>query len=63
MSHAHQPQHTKICARCLAKRPNADELHAALCGDYWGALRSMKRRTGQGWEACIAKLLAAGGAA
>jgi hypothetical protein len=44
-------------------KPNADELKAARCGDYWGALRSMKRRTGQGWEAVIAAFLAAGGAA
>lgn len=43
--------------------PNDDELHAALCGDYWGALRSMRRRTWQGWDACITALLAAGGAA
>jgi hypothetical protein len=44
-------------------KPNADELHAALCHDYCGALRSMKRRTGASWEAVIAALLAAGGAA
>jgi len=44
-------------------KPNADELHAALCGDYWGAMRSMQRRTGLGWDAVIAAFLAAGGAA
>jgi hypothetical protein len=44
-------------------KPNADRKKAALCGDYWGALRSMKRRTGQGWEAVIAAFMAAGGAA
>jgi len=44
-------------------KPNADELHAALCHDYWGALRSLKRRTGQGWEAVIAAFVDAGGAA
>jgi hypothetical protein len=44
-------------------KPNADELHAALCHDYWGALRSMKRRTGASWEAVIAAFVDAGGAA
>jgi hypothetical protein len=44
-------------------KPNADELKAARCGDYWGAMRSMKRRTGASWHAVIAALLAAGGAA
>ena len=43
-------------------KPNADELKAARCGDYWGAMRSMHRRTGLGGEAVIAAFLAAGGA-
>ena len=43
-------------------KPNADELKAWECGDYYGAARMRHRRTGRVIADCVIDLILEGGA-